>query len=240
MEEQLDLLAIAAHPDDAELGCGGILAKHAALGYRVGILDLTAGQLGTRGSVAERRQEAAQASKILGLSARHNLGFEDGRFLVDEAHRNAVMTQIRRFRPKVLLINAPSDRHPDHGRGAQLALEAWFYAGLRKLETSWNGEVQKPWRPDHVYHYIQYYDLTPSFSVDITGYEGVKMEAIRAYSSQFYDPTRQEPETVLSSAAFLNQVRARTSVWGQQIGVEHAEALVAPRTLGVSHLMQLL
>jgi LmbE family N-acetylglucosaminyl deacetylase len=150
------------------------------------------------------------------------------------------MTQIRRFRPKVLLINAPSDRHPDHGRGSQLALEAWFYAGLRKLETTWNGEVQEPWRPDQVYHYIQFHELTPSFSVDITGYEGVKMEAIRAFSSQFYDPTRQEPETVLSSAAFLDQVRARTAVWGQQIGVEHAEALVAPRTLGVSHLMQLL
>jgi bacillithiol biosynthesis deacetylase BshB1 len=240
MNETLDILAIAAHPDDAELGCGGLLAKHAAAGQRVGILDLTEGQLGTRGSVEERRAEAAASARILGLSARHNLGMEDGHFLVDDAHRRLVIEQIRRFRPRILLINAPSDRHPDHGRGAQLALESWFYAGLRKIETTWQGAPQEPWRPEQVYHYIQFYDLTPSFAVDITGFEGVKMEAIKAFSSQFYDPTREEPETVLSSEGFLDQVLSRTAVWGQQIGVAHAEALVSPRMVGVSSLLDLL
>ena len=240
MKEKLNLLVFAAHPDDAELGCGGILAKHASMGWRVGIVDLTEGQLSTRGTVEDRRKEAAESAHILGLSARHNLGFEDGFFVNDSAHREKMIEQIRRFQPDIVLCNAPSDRHPDHGRAATMALEACFYTGLSKIETTWDGVPQDPWRPKAVYHFIQFYDLTPSFLVDITGFEQQKLAAIQSFKSQFYNPTSEEPTTLISTKAFMDSLLHRTAEWGLQMGVSHAEGLISVRITGLQSLHALL
>ncbi len=237
---KLDLLAIAAHPDDAELSCAGTLLRHRALGRKVGILDLTRGELGTRGTAAIRDAEAAAAATALGLHVRANAGFADGFFRNDEAHQRALAVFIRLYQPEIVLCNAVEDRHPDHGRGAQLASEACFLAGLRRVETEWQGQPQAPWRPAAVYHYIQDRYIRPDFVVDITDQWEGKVASIRAYRSQFFDPTSNEPGTYISSPEFMQFIEARGQEMGHAIGVKYGEGFTKERHLGVSDLFGLI
>ena len=199
---KLDILVIAAHPDDAELGCSGTIAAHIAKGFKVGIVDLTHGEMGTRGTPEIRLQEAEEAGRILGLSARENLGFKDIYFKDDEAHQLELIKVIRKYQPEIVLANAITDRHPDHGKGASLASNACFMSGLRKIETELDGELQKAWRPKFVYHYIQNNYIQPDFIVDISAHWDIKVASIMAFKSQFYDPSSQEPASFISS--YLN------------------------------------
>lgn len=236
---KLDILAFGAHPDDVELSCAGILLRHIAMGRKAGIVDLTMGELGTRGSGTLRLQEAADAAKILGVSVRDNLGMADGFFSNDKEHQLKVIQKIRKYRPGIVLCNAPEDRHPDHGRGAQLVLESCFYAGLRRIETEEDGKPQEAWRPTAVYHYIQFKTLEPTFAVDITDHIEKKMEAIRAFKSQFYDPNSKEPATVISSPEYMDHIYHRAAETGRIIGVKYAEGLIAARFPGVDDLFSL-
>lgn len=236
---KLDILAFGAHPDDVELGCGATLAKHVDAGHKTGIVDLTRGDLGTRGTPEIRLEEAQAAAKVLRLKARENLGFRDGFFVNDQAHQLEVIRMLRKYRPDIVLCNAPHDRHPDHGRASQLVVESCFYAGLRRIETVDNGVPQEAWRPKQVYHYIQFYDLKPDFSVDVSGYLEAKMAAINAHKSQFYDPKSKEPETVIASRAFYDSIANRMAEWGRILGVQHAEAFLAEKTPGVKNLSDL-
>ena len=207
---KLDILAIGVHPDDVELSCSGTLLKHIKQGYKVGILDLTQGQLGTRGTPELRLKEAENSAKILGVHMRENLGMEDGFFMNDFAHQKPIIEVIRQYQPETVLANAINDRHPDHGRAAKLIADACFYSGLRKIETHKDGKLQEAWRPKSVYHYIQDYYIQPDFIVDITPYFEKKKEAILAFSSQFYNPAnKNEPETPISSKDFFDFVEAR-------------------------------
>jgi bacillithiol biosynthesis deacetylase BshB1 len=233
---KLRILAIAAHPDDVELGCAGTLIKHAQAGDAVGILDLTKGELGTRGTPETRLQEANDAGKIMGLAVRENAGFRDGFFLNDEHHRLELITYIRRFQPDIVLTNAPEDRHPDHGRGAALVTDACFLAGLQKIETAWQGELQKAWRPKRVFHMIQDRMLEPTFIVDISSAYERKMDAIRAYKSQFHDPSSSEPATYISSHNFLDQITQRDSLMGKRIGTERGEGFISVNIPGLDSL----
>ena len=230
---KLDILAIGVHPDDVELGCGGTLLKHIAQGKKVGILDLTKGELGSRGSGELRLEEAQKAAKILGVSARENLGFEDGFFKNDKAHQLEIIQILRKYQPDVVLANAKMDRHPDHGRAAQLVSEACFYSGLVKIETEMNGKKQVLWRPNAVYHYIQDRFLKPDFVVDVTSFVDQKMEAIMAFGSQFYSPNSDLPETPISSQQFLDFVKARMADFGRDIGADYAEGFTVERVVGV-------
>lgn len=236
---KLDIMAIGVHPDDVELGCGGTLALHASKGASVGIVDLTTGQLGTRGTPEIRVQEAEEAAKILGASIRENLGMEDGYFVNDAKHQLQLIQSIRKYRPDVVLANAPDDRHPDHGRAAQLIKEACFYAGLRKIESQWEGEVQEAWRPKRLYHYIQFRYLTPDLIVDISDHAETKMKAIKAFASQFYDPSSNAPETLISSQRFMHQIESRMTEFGGQIHVNYGEGFITERVPGVSGLLDL-
>lgn len=236
---KLDILAFAAHPDDVELAASGTLAAHIAIGYTVGIVDLTKGELGTRGSAELRKKEAAVASNILGIHARENLGFKDGFFQKDETHLLRVITAIRKYQPEIVLCNAIIDRHVDHGRAADLVNEACFLSGLRKIVTESNGSNQQEWRPKATYHYIQDRYLAPDFVVDITPYFDKKMESIKAYSSQFYDPTSDEPETAISNKDFLLFIEARARQFGRIIGTTYGEGFNVKRAPGVQDLMKL-
>jgi len=236
----LDVLVLAAHPDDAELACGGTLAKLTAEGHRVGIADLTRGELGTRGTPAIRAQEAADAAGILGLSLRENLGLRDGFFRHDEAHLLAVIRSVRRHRPRIVLTNAPEDRHPDHGRAATLVREAAWLAGLRNIETEDEGQPQTAHRPERLFHFIQDRYLHPSFVVDVTAHIDTKWAAIRAYKSQFHDPNSSEPETYISSPAFLDFLQARAQAMGHLIGTPHGEGFISSTPVKVPGLMDLL
>ena len=204
---KLDILAFGAHPDDVELGCSGTIAKEISLGKKVGIIDLTRGELGTRGSVEIRNSESAKASQILGVSVRENLDMRDGFFVNDEAHQLKVIEMIRKYQPEIVLCNAIDDRHIDHGKGSKLVSDACFLSGLRMIETESNGEKQSAWRPKVVYHYIQWKNLEPDFVVDISDFMEVKMQSILAYGSQFYDPNSKEPESPISSKNFLDSVK---------------------------------
>ena len=235
-ENKLHILALGAHPDDVELGAAGTLAKHTAQGDVCGIVDFTQGELGTRGTAELRLEEASAAADVLGISVRENLNLRDGFVSDDEESVLKVIQVIRKYRPEILLINAPSDRHPDHGAASALSVRASFHAGLRKIETSLNGELQEPWRPKAVYHYIQYYDLVPDFIVDITGYMPTKMESIKAYKSQFWDPNSTEPKTVISSEDFFKSLESRAEEWGRQIYRQHGEGFIKERRLGVENL----
>ena len=237
---KLDILAIGAHPDDVELGCAGTLLKHTDLGYKVGIIDLTKGELGTRGDAATRLKEVEASSKILGIHARENMGFEDGFFKNDKDHQLELIKIIRKYQPAVVLSNAKYDRHPDHAHSAQLTYEACFLSGLAKIETKLNGEIQPAFRPKVLYHYIQALHAEPGFSVDITEYYDRKLEAILAYKSQFHNPDSGEPETFISSLHFLEFVKARAIHFGVPIGVKYAEAFTVNRTMGVKDLMEIL
>jgi N-acetylglucosamine malate deacetylase 1 len=237
---KLDLLAFSSHPDDAELGCGGTLIAEAARGKRTGIVDLTLGELGTRGTPETRMQEALDAGRLMGLSVRRNLGMADGFFRNDRESQLAVIQQLRDLQPDIVLCNAPVDRHPDHGRGAELVSEACFLSGLRKIETVDDaGEPQAPWRPRLVYHYIQDRLLTPDFIVDISGHWQTKLEAILAYRTQFFDPSATEPNTYISSPEFLRFLESRAREMGHLGGFELGEPFIAQRKLGVKSVFDL-
>lgn len=237
---KLDILAVGAHPDDVELGCGATVAKEIHLGKKVGILDLTRGELGTRGSAVIRDKEAANAAKILGVECRENLAFRDGFFLNDEEHQLEVIRMIRKYRPEIVLCNAVKDRHIDHAKGSNLVSDACFLSGLRKIETHMDGEIQDSWRPKWVYHYIQWENIQPDFVVDVSGFMDKKIEAVSAYSSQFYDPDSEEPESPISSKNFLDSVSYRARDLGRLIGKDHAEGFSVERYVGVNSLDDLI
>ena len=236
---KVDILAIGVHPDDVELSCSGTLLKHIALKKKVGILDLTRGELGTRGTPEIRTKEAKKAAKILGVSFRDQLNMADGFFRNNEKFQLEVIEKIRQYQPEIILCNAISDRHPDHGRAARLVSDACFYSGLVKVETSHGKTKQKAWRPKAVYHYIQDNFIHPDFAIDITKFMNKKMEAIMAFESQFYNPNSKEPETAISRPEFLEAVKAKNSIWGRSIGVRYAEGFTADRTIGINSLFQL-
>lgn len=237
---KLDILAIGAHPDDIELGCAATLAKEAALGKMVGVIDLTRGELGTRGSAEIRDQEASRAADILGLKVRVNMGFRDAFFKNDEEHQLKLIEQIRKFRPEIVFCNAIDDRHIDHSKGSKLVSDACFLSGLRKIETYSNDLLQDAWRPKQVYHYIQWKNLDPDFVVDVSGFLDKKMEAVKAYSSQFYDPKSNEPISPISSKNFLDSVSYRARDLGRIIGVEAAEGFNSERYVAVRKIDDLI
>jgi len=220
---KLDILAIAAHPDDAELSCSGTLLIHKKLGFKTGILDLTGGELGSRGDKETRANESAHAAKILQLDARENLGFRNGFFQNDEAHLLQLITALRKYQPEIVLANAISDRHPDHEKGALLIKEACFLAGLIKIETTFNGETQKAWRPKKIFNYIQDRHLEPDFVIDISAVWETKKESILAYRTQFFSSDIDGPNTYISSPEYLNSIEYRNVMMGKKIGVKYGE-----------------
>lgn len=237
--EQLDILAFAAHPDDVELAASGTLVAHINKGYRVGIIDLTQGELGSRGTIDTRYAEASDAAKIMGISVRENLKLADGFFQGTEESLLKIVEQIRRFRPKIVLCNAVTDRHPDHGKGSKVVSDACFLSGLRKVETSWNGIGQDAYRPEVVYHYIQDRYIKPDFVVDVTEYVDVKLEAIKAFKTQFWDPNSSEPKTPISGEEFFDFLKGRMAEFGRAIGVRYAEGFTVERFIGVNNLFDL-
>ena len=237
---KLDILAFGAHPDDVELGCGGTIAKEISLGKKVGIIDLTRGELGTRGTVEIRNQESANAAKILGVTVRENLDMRDGFFVNDEFHQLEIIKMLRKYKPEIVLCNAIDDRHIDHGKGSQLVSDACFLSGLIKIETQYNGEQQPAWRPKLVYHYMQWKNSTPDFVVDISGFNEKRVEAILAYSSQFYNPDSDEPETPIASKNFLESLNYRAQDLGRLIGTDYAEGFTVERYLAVNSLDNLM
>ena len=237
---KLDILAFGAHPDDVELGCAGTILKEISLGKTVGIIDLTRGELGTRGSAVIRDQEANAAAKILGVSARENLEMRDGFFVNDEKHQMEIIKMIRKYQPEIVLCNAIDDRHIDHAKGSKLVSDACFLSGLTKIETALNGSQQLAWRPKLVYHYIQWKNTEPDFVVDITGFTDKKIESILAYSSQFYDVNSKEPESPISSKNFLESLNYRSRDLGRLTGVDHAEGFTVERYLAVNSLADLM
>jgi len=237
---KLDILAIGVHPDDVELGCSGTILSHVAQGKKVGVLDLTLGELGTRGNAALRKNEAAAAAKILGLTCREQLSFKDGFFENNESHQRAIIEILRKYQPEIVLCNATHDRHPDHGRAAKLVADACFYSGLAKIETQLNNVQQLAWRPKAVYHYIQDQFIHPDFVIDITPFYEKKHDSIMAYSSQFFNEKSNEPKTPISSKEFLESLDGKLSLWGRAIGVRYAEGFTVNRYPGVKSLFDLL
>lgn len=235
----VDILAIGAHPDDVELSAAGTLLKHKAMGYKTAIIDLTQGELGSRGTKETRYDEAQHAREILGLDARVNLKMADGFFTHSEENLRLIIEQIRHFKPRIVLLNAFTDRHPDHGKGSKLASEACFLAGLVKIETFYEGKKQEAHRPDFVYHYIQDRHIKPDFVVDVTDFVDAKFESIFAYKTQFYDPLSSEPSTPISGKDFIDFLKGRMADFGRSIGVQYAEGFNVERTLGVQSLFDL-
>lgn len=239
---QVDILAVAAHPDDVELSCSGTIIKHVKQGKKCAVTDLTRGELGTRGTPELRLQEAEKASEIMSLTERHNMGMADGFFEINKASIIEIAKEIRYFKPRILLCNAPRDRHPDHGRAAELVKQAAFYSGLRKIETTYNGTPQEPHRPDAVYQYIQDRFLEPDFVVDISDEWDAKMKSIEAYGSQFYsgkNSDSKEPQTPISTKEFVEFLKGRAGQFGRMIGRKYGEGFVAVRTPGVDDLTTL-
>jgi bacillithiol biosynthesis deacetylase BshB1 len=237
---KLDILAFGAHPDDVELGCGATIAKEISLGKKVGVVDLTRGELGTRGSAGLRDQEAANAAKILGVSVRENLRFADGFFVNDKEHQLEIIKMIRKYQPEIVLCNAIDDRHIDHSKGSELVSDACFLSGLKKIETVIEEGQQDQWRPKQVYHYIQWKNIEPDFVVDVTGFVDKKITAVLAYSSQFYDPNSKEPETPITSKNFIDSINYRAKDLGRLIGVECAEGFTTERYVAVENLSKLI
>lgn len=230
---KLDILAFAVHPDDVELGCAGSLLIEKSNGKKTGVIDLTRGELGTRGSAEIRDREAAASAKILQLDVRENLAFADGFFKNDEAHQRKIIAIIRKYQPEIVLCNAPEDRHPDHGRSAQLVEDAGFLAGLRKIETlDDEGKPQQAWRPKYIFNYIQDRYLTPDFVVDISAVIEKKVESIKAFGTQFYNPDLNEPSTYISTPDFLDSILYRSKMMGKMIGVQHAEGFISKKMIG--------
>lgn len=236
---KLDILVFAVHPDDAELGCSGTLIKHIKQGKKVGIVDLTQGELGTRGTAETRASEAAHSAKIMGLHVRENLAFRDGFFANDEIHQLELIKVIRKYQPEIILANAAYDRHPDHGRAANLANDAIFLSGLRRIETTVDQANQQPWRPRLVLQYIQDTYIKPDIIVDISAEMEQKLAAITAFETQFDSPSDDEPQTYISSPAFLQTVIARTREMGKNIGAEYGEGFTSRKLLGVNNLFDL-
>lgn len=238
---KLDILVLAAHPDDAELSCSGTVLKHLAMGKKVGIADLTRGELGTRGSAELRDQEAADSARILGLTVRENLGLRDGFFVNDEAHQMEVIRVIRKYQPEIILCNAIDDRHPDHARASELAVTSCFLSGLSKIRTELDGSQQEAWRPRLVLQYIQDNYIRPDIIVDVTEHWDVKMESIYAFKSQFHNPGYDEPEqTYISTPEFLKVIEARARELGKAIGATYGEGFTCKKLLGVNDLFNLL
>lgn len=236
---KLDILVFAVHPDDAELGCSGTILKHIALGKKVGIVDFTRGELGTRGSAEIRDEEAADSARILGLHARENLRFKDGFFQNNEAHQLEVIKMVRKYQPEIIFTNALHDRHPDHGRAGDLANDAIFLSGLRRIETQLDGEKQEPWRPRLILQYIQDRYIQPDILVDITAVMDQKIASIRAFKTQFDSPDTSEPQTYISSPEFLEAVISRAREFGKSIGATYAEGFTSRKLLGVDNLFDL-
>ncbi len=236
---KLDILAIGAHPDDVELSCSATIAKEIEKGRKVGILDLTKGELGTRGTAEIREKEAKAAAEILGVSVRENLEFSDGFFVNNVAHQLEIIKVLRRYRPDIVLCNAVDDRHIDHGKGAQLVADSCFLSGLRKIETIYNGNSQEAWRPKNVFHYIQWKNLTPDLVVDVTGFMDKKLESVKAYRSQIFDENSKEPETPISSSNFLESITYRAKDLGRLIGTEYGEGFTVSRYVAVDSLFDL-
>ncbi len=236
---KVDILAFGAHPDDVDLCCSGTIARHVAEGRKTGIVDLTNGELGTRGNAATRLKEAKAAAKVLGVSFRENLGMKDGFLVNDKPSRMAVVRKIRAARPHIVLANALEDRHPDHAVGARLVADACFLAGLPKVKTTYKGKHQVAFRPRIVLHYIQDRMPKPDLLVDISGFVDKRMSAIMAFKSQFYDEKSREPETPISSRQFLDALEFRALEWGRMIGVPYAEGFNAERRIGIGDLFAL-
>jgi bacillithiol biosynthesis deacetylase BshB1 len=239
MANKVDILAIGAHPDDVELSAGGTILKSIDQGKKVAIVDLTEGELGSRGTVRTRYQEAANAAKILGVEHRENTRLADGFFTDDKDSLLRLIAQIRYYKPEVVLANAIKDRHPDHGRGSEFISRACFLAGLLKIETSRDGELQKAWRPKVVYHYIQDRYVKPDFVVDVSDYKEQKMKAILAYETQFYKNDMEGPKTPISGMDFLEFLDGRMRQVGRDIGAEFGEGFNVERPIGVNDLMDL-
>ena len=236
---EINILAFGAHPDDVEISCSGTLLKHIAMGKTVGIIDLTQGELGTRGSAPLRLQEAEAARQLLGVSIRENLAMLDGFFEVNQKNKLKVVEMIRKYRPQLVLANSIHDRHPDHGRASQLVSEACFLAGLPKVETALNGIAQEAWRPSAVYHYIQDRYIRPDVVFDVTPFMEKKIESIQAYSSQFFDPQSDAPETPISRSDFFDFLRSRAKEFGRPIGAEYGEGFTAERYVGAQSFFDL-
>ena len=236
---KLDILAFGAHPDDVELGCGATIAKEISLGKKVGIVDLTRGELGTRGSAEIRDKEAAKSAEILGVEVRENLGFRDGFFVNDEAHQLEIIKIIRKYRPEIVLCNAIDDRHIDHGKGSKLVSDACFLSGLRRIETQLNGIEQEEWRPKLVYHYIQWKNITPDFVVDVSGFMDKKIASVMAYSSQFYNPNSDEPISPIATKNFTESIEYRAKDLGRLIFADYAEGFTVERYVAVNSLADL-
>lgn len=232
---KVDILAIGAHPDDVELGCGGTVAKLISEGKKVAIIDLTEGELGTRGTNITRAQEAAEASAILKISARENLGMKDGFLLNNEEHQLQIVKMIRKYQPDIVFANAVDDRHPDHGKAAKLISDACFLAGLIKIETELEGQPQQAWRPKQVFHYIQWKNLEPDFVVDISDFMDLKLQACMAYKTQFYDPKSSEPMTPIATKDFQESLTYRAQDLGRLSGVQFAEGFTTERLLALKN-----
>jgi bacillithiol biosynthesis deacetylase BshB1 len=230
---KLDILAIGAHPDDVELGCGATVAKEISLGKKIGILDLTRGELGTRGSAEIRAKEAKEAATILNVEVRKNLEFADGFFKNDEKSQLEIIKIIRKYKPEIVLCNAIDDRHIDHGKGSKLVSDACFLSGLIKIETRLNNELQEAWRPKHVYHYIQWKTIEPDFVIDVSGFIDLKIKAVKAYSSQFYNPDSKEAISPITNKNFLDSIAYRAKDLGRLIGVDYAEGFTTERYVAV-------
>jgi len=236
---KLDILVFAAHPDDAELACSGTIAAHISAGYKCGIIDLTKGEMGTRGTPELRMEEAEKSAHILGLHTRENLGFADIKFLNDWDHQLEVIKMIRKYRPEIILANAIRDRHPDHSKGAELVKQAFFMSGLKKIQTQLDGLDQKSYHAKHLYHYIQNDYIEPAFIVDISNFWDTRINSIRAFGSQFHNSENDESETFISSPDFLEFVEARAKDFGHRIGVKYGEGFTMSSTPGVKDIFSL-
>ena len=232
---KLDILVFGAHPDDVELGCAGTILKHIKQGLKVGIIDLTNGELGTRGTSLNRKDETKKSTKVLGVHVRENMGFKDGFFENNESNRLDLIKKIRKYKPEIVITNAPSDRHPDHGRASDLTLDSCFLSGLEKIETS-----QKVWRPKHIYHYIQFNNIIPDFVVDISNEMDKKIESVLCYKTQFYNPKSNESETIISSKDFLESIKYRAKDLGRQSNCKYAEGFITNQNLKVNSLTDLI
>jgi len=233
MPGKLDILAFGVHPDDVELGCAGTILASVAEGKKVGIIDLTRGELSTRGTVETRNVEAADAAKVLGVEIRENLEMADGFFENNEENKRKIIIALRKYRPEIVLANAPEDRHPDHGRSSKLVSEAAFLSGLRKVNSVHEGVSQEAWRPKYVFYFIQDRYLTPAFLVDISEFHDKKLESIACYKTQFYNPELDEPQTYLSTPVFMESVKARAVNFGKRIGVKYAEGFISEKAIGI-------
>lgn len=233
MVDKLDILAFGVHPDDVELGCAGTILASIDQGKTVGIVDLTKGELGTRGTVATRKQEAEDAAKVLKVVVRVNLEMADGFFQNDENNQRKIIEIVRKYKPEIILCNAPEDRHPDHGRSAAMVEQAAFLSGLRKIVTHSNGNMQDAWRPKYVFHYLQDRFLEPNFVFDISDHIEKKFESIMCYTTQFYNPALNEPDTYISNPDFIDAIRARARMLGKRIGVKYAEGYITKKDIGI-------